>query len=149
MVRMIARAVETGYDSDMPMRADVDPEMHKVGQQTPVPPDGLAPGPSPSSFHPPAAPIIALPAPPLPCARSRWLQGARFLLQHTRFALARMRDACGVSFPQDAKAQRTTGYRDRLLLPLHYSSWGCGGPFSKWGFDDSYSVLVRDVSFVF
>ena len=57
MVRMIARAVETGYDSDMPMRADVDPEMHKVGQQTPVPPDGLAPGPSPSSFHPPAAHI--------------------------------------------------------------------------------------------
>jgi len=73
MVRIIAPPIESGYDTEVPMRADVDPEMFK--------------------------------------------------------------DA--------VKAQTSTGYRDRVLLPLHYNPWGCGGVFLKWGFDDSYPVLLR------
>lgn len=73
MVRIIAPPIESGHDTEMQLRADVDPEMGK--------------------------------------------------------------DA--------VRAQTSTGYRDRVLLPLQYNSWGCGGLFSKWGFDDSYPVLLR------
>jgi hypothetical protein len=31
MVRIIANAIESGYDAEVPMRSDVDPEMQKVG----------------------------------------------------------------------------------------------------------------------
>lgn len=31
MVRIIASAIESGYDAEVPARADVDPEMQKVG----------------------------------------------------------------------------------------------------------------------
>jgi hypothetical protein len=31
MVRIIANAIESGYDAEVAMRADVDPEMQKVG----------------------------------------------------------------------------------------------------------------------
>lgn len=86
MVRIIAPAMETGYDTEVPMRADVDTEMHKVGQQTPVAPDTGEPG---ATSHSPAEPAIVLPASPPPArARSRWLQGACFVLHHTHSALS-------------------------------------------------------------
>jgi hypothetical protein len=31
MVRIIANAIESGYDAEVPTRSDVDPEMQKVG----------------------------------------------------------------------------------------------------------------------
>ena len=40
--------------------------------------------------------------------------------------------------------QRSSGWRRQLLLPLRYSYWGCGGPSARWGFEDSYPVMLRE-----
>jgi len=43
------------------------------------------------------------------------------------------------------RAEVSTGFRDRVRLPLNYGQWGCGGPFQpKWGFHEAYPVLLRD-----
>ena len=104
MVRVIAPAIESAFDKEVPFRADVDPEMRKV--------------------H--------------PCS---------MIQSHHRvfFLPCRNGQALTSTCEQDAvKAQTSTGYRDRVRLPLNYSAWGLAGR-SRWGFNDSYPVLLRRV----
>ena len=154
MVRIIANAIESGYDAEVPMRSDVDPEMQKVGlghqksaDQGRAPCTALAVSfvlvghlrRSTLARKSPSVYLLLYLSHARPCVSE--------IVFSSSASRSRMCDGC--AFAQDArKAQRSTGCKQRVLLPLHYNSWGCGGPFSRWGFDDSYPFLIRDVSCV-